>query len=415
MIPRFSPDYNLSDAAMALLPTKLGERTRFEREFAAYAQQANGISFRYGRSGLYFLLRALGAKNRKVIMPAYTCVVVANAVVLSGNIPVFLDCAFGKFQPAPEDYLTAIDHETAMIIPTHLFGIAEETASLVDEVRRLHPHVFVLQDCAHSMVCHDSSGRAVTQFGDGALFGLNISKLVNSVKGGMLTLQDSRLAEEVRRVIKAESPAGGSDFLQRIYVLAAAAAFTPLGYELVSYLQTNTKLLSSQTDYYDPARIDLPSDFSLSLGEFSSKIGRRSLAKFDQRRERRQEIAKFYYDQFQQFSVNAILPTWSDGYTWSHFPVLVDSSVRESIRADIASQLRAECGVIVNYSVPDLVAYRNAGHAPCPRANALVDKIINLPLTYREGIYGISHWRKRAAEVVRLISHYTSTLRVENA
>ena len=60
----------------------------FENKFAAKFKAKYGAAFLYGRSGLYALLKSLGLKNCEVIMPAYTCVVVANAVVYSGNIPV---------------------------------------------------------------------------------------------------------------------------------------------------------------------------------------------------------------------------------------------------------------------------------------------------------------------------------------
>lgn len=414
MTPRFSPNYGMAELFAALMPSSSNERTLLEEEFAVYTEQSDAISFRYGRSGLYFLLQALGAKNRKVIMPAYTCVVVANAVVRSGNIPVFLDSAPNRFQPSTEDYLRAIDDQTALIMPTHLFGMAEETKSLVESVRLHHPHVFVLQDCAHSMVCHDSTGAAVTKFGDGALFGLNISKLVNSVKGGMLTLQSSELAEEVRRLAQSEPGTNfTSSFSQRTYVAAATAAFTPIGYELVSFLQRNTNLLAAHTDYYDPASIDLPHDYALPLDSFSAKIGRMSLRKLDERIYIRRETAKFYHEELVKRGAQVELQPWSDGFTWSHFPVLVQASLRDSIRAEMTSSLRAECGVIVDYSIPDLSAYKANSHPACPRASSLVRRVLNLPLTFREGMLKTRDWRKSATAVVELITRLTNESRGE--
>ena len=51
----------------------------------------HAIFFPYGRTGLLFLLEALGISDQEIICPAYTCVVVPHAIVLSRNEPVFVD------------------------------------------------------------------------------------------------------------------------------------------------------------------------------------------------------------------------------------------------------------------------------------------------------------------------------------
>jgi len=276
MIPRFSPDYRLMDLVRCFLPAPRDAVAQLERAFAERSGHAEGIAFRYGRSGLYFLLKALGAKNKKVVMPAYTCVVVAHAVTLSGNTPVFLDNRPGGLQPDPQSYLEAIDADTVMVIPTHLFGIAEETEALCRQIRARHPGVFVLQDCAHSFFARDTAGVTVAQHGDGALYGMNISKLVNAVYGGMLTLRDSILASRIRNMLVSGVPSPA--FSQRAYAFAAGAAFTPLGYEGVYWLTHHTSWLDSEIKYFDEGKVDLPEDFALPLSVFSAQIGLRSWA-----------------------------------------------------------------------------------------------------------------------------------------
>ena len=91
MIPRFSPNYSVPDLFQCFRPSRENANALLEAEFILRTGHNQAILFRYGRSGIYFLLKALGAQGKKVILPAYTCVVVAHAVQLSGNIPVFLD------------------------------------------------------------------------------------------------------------------------------------------------------------------------------------------------------------------------------------------------------------------------------------------------------------------------------------
>src|SRR5690606_16134990 len=105
MIPRFSPDYRSRQMWQCLLPSRKNAVEELETLFRERTGHSAALTFRYGRTGLYFLLKALGASGKKVILPAYTCVVMAHAVALSGNKPVFLDNRKGKFQPDPNDYL----------------------------------------------------------------------------------------------------------------------------------------------------------------------------------------------------------------------------------------------------------------------------------------------------------------------
>ena len=84
MIPRFNPVLGGDElrAAFACAP---GTVTRFEVEFAQTFGAVAGLAFPYGRSALWAFFKAVGLEQAEVILPAYTCSVVAHAVVLSGN------------------------------------------------------------------------------------------------------------------------------------------------------------------------------------------------------------------------------------------------------------------------------------------------------------------------------------------
>jgi dTDP-4-amino-4,6-dideoxygalactose transaminase len=416
MIPRLSPNYDGGDLQALLSPARPDAVGRLEAAFMEKTGHQGAVALKYGRTGLYLLLKALGAKNKKVIMPAYTCVVVAHAVVLSGNIPVFLDNAPGSFQPDPADYLQAIDSETVMIIPTHLFGIAEETRELTATVRQRFPHVFILQDCAHSFFCQDLDEVPVTTYGDGALFGMNISKLANTLRGGMLTLKDPQVAEAVRQVWRAEG--GPPSFplslslKARLYGLAAAFAFTPLGYEVVYQLTQKTTLLNSETQYYQSDQIDLPSDFLSPMFPIEAEMGLRSLRKWEQRIEQRRKLAQIYITELAAAHLPPevlTLPSSQAGHTWSHFPILVPAIQRNAIKEALERQFRTEIGVIVDYSVPDLPAYQRLGAVPCPVATATVPRVLNLPLTFQESLWPDASANHKAKSIAHFLVNILST------
>ena len=405
MIPRFSPDYHWSDLTVAIRQSRENSVSSLENRFAHLSHHQSAIAFRYGRSGLYFLLKALGAKNKKVVLPAYTCVVMANAVVLSGNKPVFLDNAADSLQPDPLDYLKAIDADTIMVVPTHLFGIAEETSFLYSEVKKAHPNVFVLQDCAHSYFCKDSTGNVVTSYGDGALFGMNISKLVNSVYGGMLTLRDSNIATKVKNefISANQSRDSFAELKSRSYAASATFAFTSPGYKMVSWVSKNTQLLDSETRYFDEDVIELPNDFSAPMLPFEAEMGHRSLDRYDRRIQNRREIASYYLQCLKELK-NAYIPFSAPGNTWSHFPILVPSEIRNSLKAELEKKFRVEIGIIIDYSIPSLPSYRELDSSKFPNSEMAVNQILNLPLTFEEGIWPIHRWKQVAAGLCEKIT-----------
>lgn len=401
MIQRFSPNYKWTTLLKVFQFARLSAVYLLEEEFKKRTGHHEAIAFLYGRSGLYYLLKCINKPGAEVILPSDTCVVVAHSIVLAGYKPVFLDNAINSRQPSCDQYLAAINENTVMVIPTHLYGIPQETKELFFQIKSLRPDIFVLQDCAHSFFCKDFNGVPVTQYGDGALFGMNISKLVNSVKGGILTLNDKQTALKVRELIK--NGKINSSIRSRLYVAAAAIAFTYPFSKILYLLRTKTNLLSSQTNYYDDSVIDLPIDFDGRLDHFSAEVGLISLAQYDNRVAHRQILARIYTEVLSSIRSQDIIwfPPVISGATWSHYPVLVVPEKRSSIISKLETELNCEIGVIVDYSIADLKAYQMRGHSSCINAKTEASQIINLPLTWFEPNLGSTMALDKIKDIIR--------------
>ncbi|MCC8417820.1 MAG: DegT/DnrJ/EryC1/StrS family aminotransferase [Rickettsia endosymbiont of Bryobia graminum] len=399
MFPRFSPNYSFKELIQVFLPSRKNAVKILEDKMAMMSGHSNAIAFSYGRSGIYFLLKSLGAKNKKVIIPSYTCVVVAHAIIKSGNIPVFLDNTTNTFQPDPSDYLQTIDDQTVMVIFTNLFGITEEVSNIYHYIKLNHPQVFILQDCAHSFFCKDQNADLVTKYGDGAIFGMNISKLINSVKGGMLTLQDQNLSQKVREIINLKPQSFISTVLSRIYVFVSCFAFSNILYRITYLLQCRTKLLTKFTTYYTDDCIDMPDDYTYQMSPFGAEIGLLSLAKYENRIAVRKNIANIYLNKLKSLSKKIIikLPNDNPGNTWSHFPVIIPKEFKYKIIKDFSSMY--EIGEIVDYSITDLSSYKTMGKK-CINSSNDAEYVINLPLTYGEGIFALANPQDEANKFI---------------
>ena len=135
MIPRFKPSLNLREI-LRLFRLNRGAVERFEKEFAKKFQSIDAVAFPYGRSAQWAFLKALGIENAEIIMPAYTCSVVAHAVTLSGNEPRFIDIDLQDYNMNLDLAEAAINERTRVIIATHTFGYPQDLERLESMVEK---------------------------------------------------------------------------------------------------------------------------------------------------------------------------------------------------------------------------------------------------------------------------------------
>ena len=90
---------------------------------------------------------------------------------------------------------------------------------------------------------------------------------------------------------------------------------------------------------------------------------------------------------------------------WSHFPVLVEKTKRDKIIAYL-TKLGVEIGIIVDYSVSSLFAYQKLGYKVDINSDETSKRVINLPLTYMEGLFFNNRWRDVAHKVIDILGSF---------
>jgi len=377
LIPRFKPDLGWPEFR-ALFRCNRSAVEHFEKDFAAEMGQKHAISFPYGRMGLLMLLEALGLKDKAVICPAYTCVVVAHAIVLSGNRPVFVDSQVSDCNMDLELAERAIGPETGAIIATSIFGHPVDLDRL-DDLSKRNPDVIIIQDCAHSFAA-EWQGRPVQQAGRAAVFGLNISKIATSVFGGMVTTDDDALAATLRqlrdeRQLRAPCSKG---IRRTLYLAAAIGAFSPPVYGLVRWLE-RSGLLDRFSRYYDEALIDMPADALVAMTSVEAQVGIAQLVKYRAMIGARRRWAAYYRDNLANVP-GLIFPQAGPGATWSHIAIF--TSHRDALLA-YAQERGVQLGTIIDYSIPEMSAYRDQPNpgTSWPVAASFARTAINLPIS----------------------------------
>ncbi|WP_332872227.1 dTDP-4-amino-4,6-dideoxygalactose transaminase [Pseudomonas cremoris] len=127
----------------------------------------------------------------EIIMPSYTFVSTANAFVLRGGVPVFVDIRADTLNLDENLIEAAITPRTTAIVPVHYAGVACEMDSIM-RIAEKH-NLKVVEDAAQG-VMSSYKGRALGSIGDFGAFSFHETKNVISGEGGALLVNDSNMS-----------------------------------------------------------------------------------------------------------------------------------------------------------------------------------------------------------------------------
>jgi perosamine synthetase len=181
----------------------------FEREFASWNGSRAAFAFASGRVALSAAVAALGlTTGDQIVMPAYSCVVVANALRHAGLQPVFADIELDTYGLDKDALRRAISPRTKAILLHHLYGfVSRDLEDILDIAHQFR--LRVIEDCAQAAGAI-YRGRHVGNFGDVAIFSGDPSKPFTCVQGGVAVTNDEELTERldaIRRAATAHSAA----------------------------------------------------------------------------------------------------------------------------------------------------------------------------------------------------------------
>jgi dTDP-4-amino-4,6-dideoxygalactose transaminase len=178
----------------------------FAQTFARYQDAAHGVAVSNGTAALEVALRAVGVEPLdEVIVPPYTFVASATAVLSIGAIPVFCDIREDTLLIDADDAAQRITPRTKAILPVHVAGQPADMDAVLALARR--HHLRVVEDAAQAHgaawrgnVVESEAGAAETSkkvgaIGDAGTFSFQSSKNLTGGEGGIVVTDDRGVAE----------------------------------------------------------------------------------------------------------------------------------------------------------------------------------------------------------------------------
>jgi len=168
----------------------------FEKNFAEYIGVKHAITISSGTTALELAIAAFDfPEDSEIIVPTFTFVSSANAIVLNNFKPVFVDIDNKTFNINPNLIEEKITDKTKAIMPVHLYGQCCDMDQ-INELAKKH-NLKVIEDACQSHGAEYKNKKAGS-LGDIACFSFYATKNIATGEGGMVTTNSDELAEKVK-------------------------------------------------------------------------------------------------------------------------------------------------------------------------------------------------------------------------
>ena len=197
-------DDNERRALMEVLESRVWWRTpgtktlEFERAFAAFHGAKHGVAVTNGTAALEVTMAALHiGPGDEVIVPDFTFIATASAVLFAGALPVMVDVLPDTYCVDPNLVEAAITERTKAVIAVHMGGHPADLDRLT-AIAKEHK-IALVEDSSHA---HASEwrGKRIGTFGIAGTFSFQSSKLMTAGEGGMIITNDDEVERQARSV-----------------------------------------------------------------------------------------------------------------------------------------------------------------------------------------------------------------------
>ncbi len=173
------------------------EIAAFEQAIAKTVQRRYALAFNSGTSALHLLLLALGLKaGDEVIVPSFTFIATANAVLLARGTPVFAEVEEETYGLDAQDVAQRLTPRTRAIIMMAYGGFPCRDTHALRQLAQQHK-LLLIEDAAQSLGA-SIEGAPVGSFGDAAIFSFCQNKVVSTGEGGALVTDDEEVYERAK-------------------------------------------------------------------------------------------------------------------------------------------------------------------------------------------------------------------------
>jgi perosamine synthetase len=164
---------------------------KFEKKFSKYVDRKYSIAVSNGSAALEIAIKALGIKkNDEVLIPNFTIISNALAVIKQQAKPVLIDCNADNWNIKIEDIEKKINKKTKAIIITHIYSFPNDMDKILKICKKRK--IFIIEDAAE-VIGLKYKNKKCGSFGDISTFSFYANKQITTGEGGMVSVNSQSL------------------------------------------------------------------------------------------------------------------------------------------------------------------------------------------------------------------------------
>lgn len=278
-----------------------------------------------GRVALYAILKAIGvSKDDEVIIPAFTCVVVPNAILYLGAKPVYVDISNETYNMDISGLENLITPKTKAIICQNTFGLSSDLEEIINIAKR--NKLFTIEDCTHGFGGF-YNGKPNGSYCDAAFYSTQWNKPFSTGIGGFLVVNNDELVEKVRELESDKNKASFTDNVTLFFLILFREyfvnRFTYYFFVKLYRFLSNKNLIIGSTQGDEIADIKIPPDYFKDMSSVQIFAGLKRLQKIKNINALRKKNASDYTVFLKNNNRKFIDEKYFDNHLFLKYPVLV--------------------------------------------------------------------------------------------
>ncbi len=306
------------------------ENSLLKKEFLEFLWLKNSkiITFYNWRSAIFHCLKILNLKkDDEVIVNSYTCVSVSNAVIQSWAKIEYSQIDEKNLNLDLEELEKNIWEKTKVIIFQHTFWSSKNFLEVLKIAKKYN--ILVIEDCAHNISSPLLQRRGARgEVWDFSIFSSWRDKVISSVTGGFLVINNSKYFSKVSEIEKKLKPVSRTLALQNLfYNIVAYKSYKTYNifklWRIIMFASLKLKIIPIILNIKEKScNFNL---FNYNLPNSLAYLARKELKKVNIYNENRKKIAKFYYENLRKISEIKML-NFDEENIYFGFPIFVKDS-----------------------------------------------------------------------------------------
>jgi len=168
----------------------------FEEKFSKFNDRKYGVAVSSGTAALEVAIKSLNLKkNSEVLIPSFSIISTANAVIKNNLKPVLIDCDLDTWNVNINQTLKKITKKTKAIIITHIYGLPVNMDKILNVAKK--NKIIVIEDAAE-VIGLKYKDKICGSFGDLSIFSFYANKHITTGEGGMICTNNRKLYEKCK-------------------------------------------------------------------------------------------------------------------------------------------------------------------------------------------------------------------------